>query len=158
MTNFSNPMAVRQSIRLHQAKRLLDDTQLPMTQVSRLSGYSSQRRFNAHMLASYGRSPYDWHALLAFLATRMIPGVEVIEAGEYRRSIHLDDGYSLLRVRQDAAQHCLVCSISPAPETALLSLTEKLRSMFDLYAYPMEISTMLGREPCFFQRRAAGHA
>jgi len=168
-----SPVAVRQSIRLHQAKRLLDDTNLPMAEVSLLSGYTSQRRFNDHLLDTYGctptqlrtktkaravagpslhfrlgyRPPYDWDAVLEFLSMRRIAGVEVIEDGEYRRSICLGAQYSLLRVRQDKANHQLVCSVSHAPENELLSLTEKLRNMFDLYADPIEISHVLGQEP-----------
>jgi AraC family transcriptional regulator of adaptative response / DNA-3-methyladenine glycosylase II len=168
-----NPMAVRQSIRLHQAKRLLDETNLPMSQVSQLSGYSSQRRFNDHLVSSYGctpsqlrnktkhhttkvpslslqlhyRPPYDWNALLEFLSIRSIPGVEVIEAGEYRRSIRLGGQYCLLRVRQDKANHRLLCNITPAPESELLLVTEKLRNMFDLYADPIEIDKVLSLEP-----------
>jgi len=93
------------------------------------------------------RPPYDWEAVLAFLSIRRIAGVEVIEDGEYRRSIRLGEQYSLLRVRQDTANHRLICSVSHAPESELLSLTEKLRNMFDLYADPIEISNVLGQEP-----------
>jgi AraC family transcriptional regulator of adaptative response / DNA-3-methyladenine glycosylase II len=54
------------------------------------------------------RPPYDWEAVLAFLSIRRIAGVEVIEDGEYRRSIRLGEQYSLLRVRQDTANHRLI--------------------------------------------------
>jgi AraC family transcriptional regulator of adaptative response / DNA-3-methyladenine glycosylase II len=144
-----------------------------MSQVSQLSGYSSQRRFNDHLVSSYGctpsqlrnktkhhatkvpslslqlhyRPPYDWDALLEFLSIRSIPGVEVIEAGEYRRSIRLGGQYCLLRVRQDKANHRLLCNITPAPESELLLVTEKLRNMFDLYADPIEIDKVLSLEP-----------
>ena len=93
------------------------------------------------------RPPYDWDAVLEFLSMRRIAGVEVIEDGEYRRSICLGEQYGLLRVRQDKANHQLICSVSHAPERALLSLTEKLRNMFYLYADPIEISRVLGQEP-----------
>jgi len=90
--------------------------------------------------------PYDWPAVLNFLNTRKIPSVEVIEAGEYRRSIRLNGQFSLLTVKQDAAKCQLICSISPAPQEARINLTQKLRSMFDLDADPIQIKSVLSQE------------
>ena len=91
----ATPVAVAQTRRLHFAKKLIDETALPMTQIAFAAGFGSIRRFNATFQALYGRSPselrrigpqageagapneyrfrlafrppYDWQALLAFL-------------------------------------------------------------------------------------------
>src|SRR5712691_2099815 len=113
----ATPSAVAQTRRLHFAKKLIDETGLPMNQIALASGFGCVRRFNAGILAVYHRTPtqlrrlvrrqtviqpenqylfrlrfrppYDWHGMLAFLAPRATPGVEVVELGRYRRSISL---------------------------------------------------------------------
>jgi AraC family transcriptional regulator, regulatory protein of adaptative response / DNA-3-methyladenine glycosylase II len=53
----ASPIAVAQVRRLLSAKRLIDETDLPLTTVALSAGYRSIRRFNAAFLGSYGRSP-----------------------------------------------------------------------------------------------------
>ncbi len=55
----ASPLAVAHTQRLHFAKRLIDDTRLPMSHISVAAGYGSVRRFNDAFLKSYGRSPRD---------------------------------------------------------------------------------------------------
>ena len=95
------PLAVAKTRRLHFAKRLIDETDLSMTEIAFASGFGSLRRFNDTFLKTYDRAPsalrrlrrpgaapargeialrlafrppYDLAHLLAFLATRAIPG------------------------------------------------------------------------------------
>ncbi|MBI5502651.1 MAG: DNA-3-methyladenine glycosylase 2 family protein [Deltaproteobacteria bacterium] len=51
------PVAIAQTRRLHFAKRLLDETDLSMTDVALASGYGSLRRFNHAFATTYGRPP-----------------------------------------------------------------------------------------------------
>jgi len=44
------------------------------------------------------RPPYDWDALLAFLAVRAIPGVEGISDGSYHRTIELGGAAGDIRI------------------------------------------------------------
>ncbi|MCR8548707.1 helix-turn-helix domain-containing protein [Salipiger sp. P9] len=53
----ASPLQVAQTLRIQRAKRLLDETRLPMTEVARQSGFGSLRRFNAAFAALYGRPP-----------------------------------------------------------------------------------------------------
>src|ERR1700687_2935555 len=112
----ATPSAVIQRRRLNFAKNLIDETSLPMGQVALASGFGCVRRFNDAIRKTYHRTPshirrlarqtavqaenqyhfnlrfrppYDWNGILAFLAMRAIPGVEMIELGTYRRSISL---------------------------------------------------------------------
>jgi AraC family transcriptional regulator, regulatory protein of adaptative response / DNA-3-methyladenine glycosylase II len=112
----ATPSAVAQTRRLHFAKKLIDETRLPMSQLAIASGFGSVRRFNAAIRKVFHRTPteirrlarqtgvaqeneylfrlrfrppYDWNGMLAFLKPRATPGVEAVEAGIYRRSISL---------------------------------------------------------------------
>ena len=105
-----SPLQYLQTRRLLMAKRLLTDTQLPVTQVAALSGFSSLRRFNASFVEHYRlqprqlrkergpidtspestgivlkgayRPPYDVAAMLGFFATRQIAGLELVDSAQ----------------------------------------------------------------------------
>src|SRR6266849_7381613 len=114
----ASPIAVAQTRRLHFAKKLIDESRLPMRDVAIASGFGSVRRFNATFLKTYGRTPtqlrkasrpaaagpdseyrfllrfrppFSWVALLEFLAPRAIPGIEIVEGQAYRRVFSLEN-------------------------------------------------------------------
>jgi AraC family transcriptional regulator of adaptative response / DNA-3-methyladenine glycosylase II len=51
------PLAVAQTRRVQVAKKLIDETDLPMTRIALDAGFPSVRRFNATMQRVYGRHP-----------------------------------------------------------------------------------------------------
>ena len=53
----ASPKAVLAAVRLLAAKRLLSDTDLPMSRVAAEAGYGSVRRFNDSIRKVYGRTP-----------------------------------------------------------------------------------------------------
>lgn len=53
------PIAVAQTRRLHFAKKLIDETTLPMSEIAFCAGFSSIRRFNAAIRNAYNRSPTE---------------------------------------------------------------------------------------------------
>jgi AraC family transcriptional regulator of adaptative response/methylated-DNA-[protein]-cysteine methyltransferase len=53
----ATPMQVARTARLQRAKRLIDETDLPMTEVALRAGFGSLRRFNAVFAALYRRPP-----------------------------------------------------------------------------------------------------
>ena len=53
----ASPSQVAQTARVQRAKRLLDATDRPMSEVALAAGFDSLRRFNAVVLDVYGRSP-----------------------------------------------------------------------------------------------------
>ena len=101
-----SPVQYLQTRRLLTAKQLLADTDLPITQVALISGYSSVRRFNAAFAEHYGlnptqlrregagppargfairlgyRPPYDVPAMLGFFKKRAIDGIEFVTLAE----------------------------------------------------------------------------
>src|SRR2546428_315226 len=157
----ATPSAVAQTRRLHFAKKLIDETALPMNQVAIASGFGCVRRFNATIHKTYHRtpthirrlarqtvvqpenqylfrlrfrSPYDWKGMLAFLAPRATPGVETVENGVYRRSISLHgiDGY--FEVSLDGENSGLAARVQFGDPRSLFFITERIRAMFDLNA------------------------
>lgn len=55
----ATPIQVAKTARLQRAKRLLDLTELPMTEVALRAGFGSLRRFNAVFAEVYKRSPTE---------------------------------------------------------------------------------------------------
>jgi AraC family transcriptional regulator, regulatory protein of adaptative response / DNA-3-methyladenine glycosylase II len=178
----ASPIAVAQTRRLHFAKKLIDESRLPMRDVALASGYGSIRRFNATFLKTYGRTPthlrkashrtaalpdseyrlllrfrppFCWTALLDFLAPRAIPGVEIVEAATYRRVFSLHDQVGSIKAELDEASESIVLSIHfPQPQWLFL-IVERARSLFDLSADPHEIAAHLRRDPLLVPRIAA---
>ncbi len=154
-------MAVAQTRRLHFAKKLIDETSLPMSQIALAAGFGCVRRFNAGIRKVYHRTPtqirhlarrkntqpgnqyvfrlhfrppYNWEGMLEFLAARATPGVEAVEAGKYRRVISLQghDGY--FEVSLDPGRDALVVRIEFGEPHSLIFIIERIRKMFDLGA------------------------
>src|SRR5271155_2319507 len=59
----ATPTAVAHPRRMHFAKKLIDETTLPMTQIALASGFGSVRRFNAGIRQVYNRTPVQLRAL-----------------------------------------------------------------------------------------------
>jgi AraC family transcriptional regulator of adaptative response / DNA-3-methyladenine glycosylase II len=175
----ASPVTVAQTRRLQFAKKLLDESRLPMQQVALASGFGSIRRFNACFQKTYGRSPshlrklgsqsrllaedeyrfllrfrppYNWNALLRFLAPRCIPGVELVEKDTYSRTFFLHGLSGWMEVSCDAPASALSVRIHYPQPRFLFLIVERLRRMFDLAANPDEIAAHLGRDPLLAPR------
>jgi AraC family transcriptional regulator of adaptative response / DNA-3-methyladenine glycosylase II len=143
------------------SKKLIDETRLPMNEIALASGFGCVRRFNAGIRKLYKRTPtqirrlarqkeiqaenqylfrlhyrppYHWEGILAFLAARVTPGLEVVEHGNYRRAISCNrcDGY--FEVSPDPERDALVVKIEFSDPHSLIFIIERIRAMFDLNA------------------------
>jgi AraC family transcriptional regulator of adaptative response / DNA-3-methyladenine glycosylase II len=166
----ASPIVVAQTRRLHFAKRLLDETALPMTSIALASGFGSLRRFNAAFHATYGRAPrdlrretrhthdsrdnglairlayrppYDWKSLHAFLAARAMPGVERITDDAYARTVCVNDSVGWIEVRHLKSDAALMLSVHGLEPSALCAVVSRARQMFDLSADPSEVRTVM---------------
>ncbi len=93
------------------------------------------------------RSPYDWQAILAFLARRTLPGLERIDGEGYHRVFSVGEAAGSVSVKNAPADNALHASIR-LPELALLpGIIVRLRRLFDLQADPEAIRQGLGRDP-----------
>jgi AraC family transcriptional regulator, regulatory protein of adaptative response / DNA-3-methyladenine glycosylase II len=175
----ATPSAVAQTRRLHFAKKLIDATSLSMTQVALASGFGSVRRFNAGIRKVYHRTPtqiralarqsaiqpenqyffrlgfrppYNWQGMLAFLAARATPGVEVVELGSYRRSISLNGSHGYFEVSLDENNDALAVRVQFGDPRSLFPITEQIRAMFDLNADWAAIVESLKTDPLLAKR------
>jgi len=165
----ASPLAVAHTQRLHIAKRLIDQTTLPMADIAIASGFGSARRFNDAFRKTYDRTPrelrqrravkvpsagltvqlpyrqpFDFDRLLQFFAVRAIPGVEVVQDGRYLRSVTLDGVNSIIDLR-DGGENVLV-KVHAAGTRSLLPIIQRVRGMFDLDASPDDVSRVLSRD------------
>jgi AraC family transcriptional regulator of adaptative response / DNA-3-methyladenine glycosylase II len=169
------PVELAQTKRLALAKHLLQETALPLGDVAFASGFASVRRFNALFQERFGRAPsvvrrerrvpepeqaedsislrldhrppFDWDALLSFLAGRAIPGVERVSQGAYHRGVTLGGRSGWLSVRRDPKRNALRASVSLSLAPVLTAVVARLRALFDLDAQPSVIAEHLGRDP-----------
>jgi AraC family transcriptional regulator of adaptative response / DNA-3-methyladenine glycosylase II len=176
----ASPLAVARTRRVHFARRLIDETALPMTEIAHASGFSSVRQFNHAILACFGRPPrelrraahrklrptpkspddsaaslhlrlpyrppFDWDALLEFLAARAVPGVEVVANGAYRRSTRID-GAPWIEVTHAPDMRSLMLRVDATSSIGLQHVVERVRRVFDLCADPGRIEADLGDDP-----------
>jgi AraC family transcriptional regulator, regulatory protein of adaptative response / DNA-3-methyladenine glycosylase II len=165
----ATPSAVAQTRRLHFAKKLIDETSLPMTQIAVAAGFGCVRRFNAAIRKIYHRTPtqirqlvrqaaqpenqylfrlryrppFDWNAMLEFLAARATPGVEAVGDGCYRRSISVKGDYGFFEASLDEARYSLAVRVQFPDPGALFFITERIRAMFDLNAdWPVIVGSL----------------
>ena len=89
--------------------------------------------------------PYDWPAMLRFLAARAIPGVERVADGAYARTIALHGAVGTVEVR--AAPPHLLATIRFPDEAALPAIGARLRRLLDLDADAAAIAGALGADP-----------
>ena len=170
----ASPIAVAQTRRLHFAKHLLDETDLPITQVALAAGFGSIRRFNTAFQKTYSRAPrelrkrprgespdardevvlrlayrppYHWSQMHDFLATRALPGVERVDARGYARTVALSTGPAVVCVSPSKSGDALELRVKGAPPAALFQLSAAARRTFDLAADPAAIALAFKSDP-----------
>ena len=170
----ASPLAVAHTQRLHFAKRLIDETTLPMSHVSSAAGYGSIRRFNDAFRKTYGRPPrelrragedselsgraatltvrlpyrrpFNWSAILEFFAVRATPGVEAVTGGTYSRTITSDDAHGVVQISPDKRDGYLSLTLHCVNTNALFETVQTAREVFDLDAPVSEIRATLEKD------------
>lgn len=169
-----NPLAIAQSHRVLFARKLMNESALPLKDIALSAGFGSVRRFNDTMLKLYGvppseirrkkrsnqpqsesvvalklafRPPFDWTAMMRFFQSRAIPGVE--EGGDafYRRSIRFANGWGLLDIRPDKLATHLNATFYGVPIEELRKSVRKSRQLFDLDVDQIEVNELLSTDP-----------
>ncbi len=177
-----SPIELAQTQRLLLAKRLLNETRLSQTEIAFASGFGSLRRFNALFKSRYGlcprdlrkraspssaglqgvseafrcqlefRPPFAWESLLAYLRLRAIPGVEMVDATHYRRSVAIDGkhgwiGVSLSPIRGQKSGGALNVDVSASLTPVIGAVIARVKQLCDLGAVPDAVGGLLGRDP-----------
>ncbi|HWE05644.1 MAG TPA: AlkA N-terminal domain-containing protein, partial [Rhizomicrobium sp.] len=168
----ASPISVAQTRRVLFAKQLIHETRMPMTEVALASGFSSLRRFNEtfqHLfhrppsalrrrssavfeekdvvLRLRYRPPYDWENMLAFLRARAIPGVEIVEATRYLRTVNIGRALGSIEVTHQPAHNSLSVRIRFPDVRSLPAIVARVRRLFDLGANIQTIDEHLSGDP-----------
>jgi AraC family transcriptional regulator, regulatory protein of adaptative response / DNA-3-methyladenine glycosylase II len=164
-----SPIALAQTQRLLLAKRLLSETGLSQTEIAFASGFGSLRRFNALFKSRYGlspralrgaprtsrelvcqldfRPPFAWETLLNYLRTRAIPGVEMVDATHYRRTVAIEDQRGWIAVSLHKNARALNVEVSASLTPVIGAVIAKVKQLFDLGAAPEAVAALLGQDP-----------
>jgi len=168
------PLAVASTQRLHFAKKLINETSLPMAEVCFAAGYSSVRRFNATFNSVYGRAPltlrrqqddrphpanddgltlklhwrppFDWPAMLGYLALRAIPGVERVTDHSYARTFMMEGVVGDFSVQFQPGCRDLALTVRCSQTRLLQKIVERVKVMFDLNAASAEVDAWLAQD------------
>lgn len=168
------PVELAQTQRLLFAKKLLQETALPMPELAYAAGFRSVRRFDALFASRYRmapgalrraggdaadgaltirlayRPPYAWTQMMRYLAMRAIPGVEAVqqEGGElhYVRSVRLGGVEGWLRVSHLPGRSQVRLEAASTLAPLLMPLAARVRSQFDLDANPAAIEAHLAQD------------
>lgn len=153
------PLAVARSRRAALAKRLLEDTDLPSTEVAWAAGFQSLRSYNDVVRRVFGRTPAELRRraggsgglelrlalrppfaagrLLDFLAARAVAGVESVAGATYERAgAELTLGGDHVAVR-----------LPPGDGSSLRPLVARARRLLDLDADPTAVDATLAADP-----------
>lgn len=153
------PDQLARSRRAHFARRLLDDTDLTLTDIAYAAGFGSVRQFNRVLTETFRASPSELRArrrrhdrlvadgglalrlayegpldvevLLRYLAARAIPGVEQVEGDTYRRTIVVDGDPGVIELGAGGDDHLVLRAHLPHWE-GLIHLAEQARRIFAL--------------------------
>jgi AraC family transcriptional regulator of adaptative response / DNA-3-methyladenine glycosylase II len=152
----ASPIEIAQTGRLLAARRLLNETALPITEIAFASGFRSLRRFNATMKDRYGAPPsrmrgrkaiaraetfsvtlsprgdYALEPILDFLRLRALSGVERADVKSYARTLKAGDAIGWIEIAMSAKGLVLTLSETLAPH--LRPLVANVRGAFDLDA------------------------
>ena len=170
----ASPVAVAQTRRVLLAKQLIHDSALPMGEVALAAGFGSVRRFNETFQQLFARppgdlrrarrvevsgadggtvtlrlayrAPYDWAAMLDFLALRAVPGVEQVADGRYERTLRIGGDVGRVSVAPGAGETLEVRAQFPRLQV-LPQVIARVRRVFDLGADPALVNAHLSRDP-----------
>jgi len=164
------PDGLARSARAHFARRLLDDTDLSVLEISLASGFGSVRQLNracreifrappralrakrrkADRLVADGglpvrlahRGPLDWPTMAAYFAARAIPGVEHVDGEVYRRTIDVDGDPGVVELFPGGDDHLVLVLHLPHWEE-LTHIVARARRIANLDLDPAEPAEQL---------------
>jgi AraC family transcriptional regulator, regulatory protein of adaptative response / DNA-3-methyladenine glycosylase II len=171
----AGPLRLARAQRAQTARILLETTGLPVTEVGYAAGFASIRQFNDTMREIFAstpsdlrrrsrrrpgvqpsgvgpvqlrlpyRRPADLAGILAFLATRAVPGIEEVIDATYRRSLVLPHGTGVAELTP--ADGYLQATLRLSDFRDLTAAVARCRRLFDLDADSIAIDEVLAQHP-----------
>jgi AraC family transcriptional regulator, regulatory protein of adaptative response / DNA-3-methyladenine glycosylase II len=168
------PDGLARSARAHFARRLLDETDLSVSEVAFAAGFGSVRQFNRacrdvfrlpprelrarrrkndRLAAEEGltlRLPFDgaldWCSLLGYFEARAIPGVETVSGEAYRRTIVAGGEPGFLELMPGGDEDHLLLRVHLAHWDELMHVVSRARRIAGLDADQEAAATQLGAD------------
>jgi AraC family transcriptional regulator, regulatory protein of adaptative response / DNA-3-methyladenine glycosylase II len=168
----AGPLAIARARRAHNARLLIETTNLPITEIAFAAGFASVRQFNDTIREVFAstprelrsvrgnnadgdsggislrlpfREPFDADGMLRFLGTRAVAGVEHFDGETYRRTLRLPHGAGTVALT-DGGDHVL-CVLKLEDLRDLGTAVQRCRRLLDLDADPAAIADVLGEDP-----------
>ncbi len=165
------PLALARAQRAHTARMLLENTELPASDVAFAAGFASIRQFNDTIREVYActpsqlrqrpggrpsepgtielrlayRQPMELVRTLEFLAVRAIGGVEAYDGTTYRRTLRLPHGAGLVALAPGNGY--VRASLRLADHRDLSAAVARVRRLLDLDADPQAVDGVLSGQP-----------
>jgi AraC family transcriptional regulator of adaptative response / DNA-3-methyladenine glycosylase II len=173
----AGPLALARAKRAQTARVLLETTELGAADVAFAAGFSSVRQFNDTIREVYAatptrlrggrgrgagggvlqlrlavRTPFAGRALLTFLASHGVPGVETTDATTYTRSLLLPHGPALATLELADEPECGRTAVVPATFRLtdlrdLAAAVERVRRLLDADCDPVAILEAFAGDP-----------
>ena len=152
------------------AKRLLSETDIPVTDIAYISGFGSLRQFNQVMRDMYRSSPteirsgnhirsgdgnrlyieiesdFDFAGCLRVFKKYEIPGVMTIKEDSYARSFLINGMSGWFEVHEDKEYHRLVISVFAADKRCYVAVYYRVLRMFDMIIKRRIVEGIIGEE------------
>ncbi|GAA4204780.1 AlkA N-terminal domain-containing protein [Actinocatenispora rupis] len=171
----AGPLALARAQRAQTARILIETTELGLAEVAFAAGFGSIRQFNDTVRAVYGGTPSELRAarrptavvpqqgwttvpvrlayrepfaageLFAFLGARVLPGVEGLADGTYRRAMRLPHGAGWVALTP--ADGYVAATLHLADVRDLSPAVSRCRRLLDLSADPDAVDGVLGADP-----------
>lgn len=170
----ATPTQLARSARAHFARRLLDDTDLSVTDVAFRAGFGSVRQFNRDLTKIFRSSPadlrarrrvtdrlvadgglplrlpftppLDFQAMLAGLRARRVPGVEQVGDGVYRRTVVVEGDPGVVELGAGDGS-CLVLTAHLPHWQGLMHIVQRARGIASLDFDLAAATERLGPDP-----------
>lgn len=168
------PDQLARSRRAHFARRLLDDTDLSVTEIAFASGFGSVRQLNRacvevfravpselrarrrssdRLVADGGLAlrlafepPLDWEGMLSYFRVRAIAGVEAVSDGCYRRTVVVDGDAGVIELLRGGPDHLVLRAHLPHWQ-GLIHHVRRARRIFGLDADAAAAERGLASDP-----------
>lgn len=90
--------------------------------------------------------PYDWPAMIEFLAARAIAGVETVEPNRYARTVEIDGVPGTIEIAPAEERSALAATIRISNKKTLPKIISRIRRVFDLDADIQRITAQLTQD------------
>ncbi|MFI5906662.1 AlkA N-terminal domain-containing protein [Dactylosporangium sp. NPDC051541] len=167
----AGPLALARAQRAQTARVLIETTGLGLADIAFAAGFGSVRQFNDTIREIYGRTPSQLRerrtladtdegvvtvrlpyraplhaeALLTFLGSRAVDGIDGVAADGYHRNLRLPHGPG--RVTMDIREGHVAATMRLTDLRDLAPAVARCRRLFDLDADPAAVDAVLGADP-----------